>query len=213
MELEKNPKTRKLYKRLLELEDKLGKRPFPGMRRVRQITLSHCGPAVLEALFSFVGMKVTQRKMTNSLRATNKIKKYGLGIADMAKVAGIYGKKEGITFWRKSGASIANLDTVINKYNWPVGVEWQGVFYEFEDEDNGHYGVVTSIDKQAGLIRISDPFPEFSGVDRKFKINFFAKRWWDINFVRGREIKDKRVMFVITPKGESWPKKLGMKKG
>jgi hypothetical protein len=55
-------------------------------------------------------------------------------------------------------------------------------------------------------------------VDRKFKIRDFEKRWWDENEIKvsgtskRRLIKDKRIMFVITPKGESWPKKLGMVK-
>lgn len=212
MELEKNPKTRKLYRRLLELEDTIGKRPFPQMKRVRQITSSHCGPAVLSALFSFLGVSVSQRRITKSLRAAGKIKKYGLGIKEMAKAAKIYGKKGKFVFWKKSGASVANLGLIVNKYKWPVGVEWQGVFYEFEDEDSGHYGVITGVDKKKDFLRIMDPFGDFAGVDRKFRLPFFVKRWWDTNFVSGREIKDKRVMFVITPKGESWPRNLGMKK-
>ena len=32
--------------------------------------------------------------------------------------------------------SISDLDLAVNKYKFPVGVEWQGVFYENEDEDN-----------------------------------------------------------------------------
>jgi len=50
MELEKNLLTRRLYKRLLKLSDKVGGVAFPKMKRVKQITSSHCGPAVVEML-------------------------------------------------------------------------------------------------------------------------------------------------------------------
>ncbi len=187
--------------------------PFSGMRRVKQISLSHCGPAVLVALFSFLGARVSQRAITRSLRAQNKIKKYGFVMKEMARAAKIYGGEGKFVFWQKRNTKISDVDLVVNKYRFPVGVEWQGVFYENEDEDNGHYCIVTEIDKKQGCLWLSDPFPEFTGVDRKFKIGFFRKRWWDVNMIKGRKITDKRMMFVIVPRGEIWPKKLGMRRG
>ena len=186
--------------------------PFPGMRRVKQINLSHCCPAVLVALFSFLGARVSQRAITRSLRAQNKIKKYGFVMKEMARAAKIYGREGKLVFWQKRNAKISDVDLAVNRYMFPVGVEWQGVFYENEDEDNGHYCIVTEIDKKQGHLRLSDPYPEFAGVDRKFPIVFFAKRWWDKNVIRGRKVMDKRIMFVIAPRGDSWPKKLGMRR-
>jgi hypothetical protein len=217
MVLEKNPKTRPLVKRLLKLEDKVSGLAFPKMTRAKQITSSHCGPAVLTSLYSNFGVKVSQRGIVISLRAQNKIKKYGLSVKDLARASKIIGKGA-FVFWKKAGTKVSDLDTIINEYKYPVGVEWQGVFYEFEDEDSGHYAVITKVDKKASFLRISDPYQAFAGVDRKFKIRDFEKRWWDENEIKvsgtskRRLIKDKRIMFVITPKGESWPKKLGMVK-
>jgi len=210
MELEKNPKTRRLYRRLLKVGDHVAGQAFPGMKRVKQITIDHCGPAVLEALYSFLGFKISQRAVVRSLRAGKKIKRVGLSVKDLARGANALGKGA-YSFWRKANTSISDLDAVVNKYKYPVGVEWQGVFYEFEDEDSGHYGVVTKVERGEGYLRIADSFHAFSGVDRKFPIKYFVKRWWDINIVKGRRLKDIRMMFVITPKNETWPKKVGMR--
>ena len=221
MNLEKNPTTRRLFKQALVLEDKLLGRSVPSMKRTAQISVYACGPATLEMLFSFVGVKVSQTSLIRSIRAQNKIKLYGIDVHDMAKSAKIAGKGA-FNFWRKQYAKISDLDQIVNKYKFPVGVEWQGVFYENEDEDSGHYGVVTKVDKKSGFLRIADPyfngFFHYNGVDRKFGIKEFVKKWWDDNEVKYRTssktriIKDTRVMFVIAPKGETWPKKLGMVK-
>ena len=221
MVLERNPKTRPVLMKLLRMEDRISGKPFPVMARTKQISVYACGPATLEMLFSFVKVKVSQTSMIRSIRAGNKIKQYGIDVKDMAKVANIKAKKK-FTFWKKEYANISDLDGAVNKYKYPVGVEWQGIFYEDKDEDSGHYGVITRVDKKTGYLRIADPYFNgyfrYNGIDRKFKISEFKKKWWDINEVKvsGRTktkpVKDTRMMFVVTPKGESWPKKLGMKK-
>ncbi len=217
MLLEKNPKTRRILRRLLELEDKVLGLAFPGMKRVKQISVYHCGPAVLAALYSYLGIKVSQRGLVHSIRAQNKIKSFGMSVAELGKAAKIAGRGSA-SFWRKNNAKVSDLDLAINKYKYPVGVEWQGIFYEHEDEDSGHYGIITRLDKKSGFLRLADSFYLFAGVDRKFKIKEFTGRWWDQNEIsvagttRKRTIVDNKVMFVITPEGESWPKKLGMKK-
>lgn len=219
MDLEKNPKTRTILKKLLRLEDRILGKPFPSMARKKQISIYACGMATLEMLFSFIKIRVSQTSLIKSIRAWNKIKLYGIDVNDLAKAAKIAGKKE-TYFWKKEFATINDLDLIINKYKYPVGVEWQGIFYENEDEDSGHYGVVTKIDKESGYLRISDPYFNnyfsYKDTDRKLKISEFKKRWWDTNEIKisgktkTRTIKDTRMMFVITPMAETWPKKVGM---
>ena len=217
MEINKNRAYRFLVHRLLRLKDDIGGCSFPNMARVKQITAYHCGPAVLVSLFSYLGIKISQKSIVASLRAQNKIKQYGLNMKDLARAAGFVGKGA-FTFWKKSGGKMTDLDLIINKYKYPVGVEWQGVFYEDEDEDNGHYSIVTAIDKAKNTLRMADSYPKFAGVDRGFRIKDFIDRWWDSNEVsvsgttKKRTIYDSKMMFVIVPKGESWPKKLGMAK-
>lgn len=219
MKLEKNLKTRALAKKLLALEDKIKGKPFPNMVRAREISNYSCGPAVLQMLLSFVGVKASQLGMIRSLRAQKRIKIYGIDTKDMAKVTRIVGEKS-LSFWRKHNATVNDLSYVVNKFKYPVGVEWRGDFFENEDEDKGHYAVVTKIDKNAGEMRMSDPyfntFFAYNNLDRKYKISEFVKIWWDTNpiFVAGsskpRWIKDVKTMFVITPKEVTWPKKVGM---
>lgn len=221
MHLEKNPKTRAFLKRLLALEDKILGKPFATMERTHQISVYACGPATLEMLFSFVGAHVSQTSMVHSIRAHNKIKVYGIDINDMARAVNIKGKKA-FSFWKKEYTNISDLDAIVNKYKYPVGVEWQGVFYENEDEDSGHYGVITRVDRKSETLRIADPYFnayfDYDGVDRKFRISEFKKKWWDINEVKivgrtkTRMVKDIRMSFLITPHGETWPKSLGMVK-
>ncbi len=211
MELEKNPQTRRLYRRLLKLGDKVTGQAFAKMKRVKQITSFHCGPAVIEALFSFLGIRVSQTGVVKSLRAQKKIKRVGLSVKDLSRAANALGKGK-YAFWRKANSTTTDLYTIVNKYKFPVGVEWQGVFHEFEDEDNGHYGIITRIDKKAGVLRIADSFHAFAGVDRKFDIKFFVRRWWDTNVIKGRNLTDRKMMFVVVPKADTWPKKLGMVK-
>jgi hypothetical protein len=211
MELEKNPKTRSLYRRLLKLGDRVIGPAFPKLKRVKQKTVDYCGPAVLEALFSFLGIRVSQARVVRSLRAQNKIKRIGLSVKDLGRAVKALGKGE-YSFWRKANSSVTDLDAVVNKYKFPVGVEWQGVFYEFEDEDSGHYGIVTRVDRKAGFLRLADSFHAFSGIDRKFDIKYFVKRWWDTNIIKGRTLTDRKMMFVITSEGDTWPKNLGMKR-
>jgi hypothetical protein len=154
---------------------------------------------------------VTQTAIVRSIRADKKIKKIGLNVDDLGLSVKKLGAGEYI-FWKKANSTIANLSMIVNKYQYPVGVEWQGVFYEYADGDNGHYCIVTRVNREAGYLRLSDPFFKFVGVDRKFTLKDFEKRWWDVNTVDKRTITDRKMFFVITPKGESWPKKLGMKR-
>lgn len=215
MFLEKNPATRQIYRSLLALDDKIQGIPFPQMKRIKQITSSHCGPAVLADLFSFFGLRLGQARMVRSIHAKKRIKNFGLLVSELAKIVKTNGGGKYV-FWKKEDSKVSDLDAIINKYKSPVAVEWQGIFYEFADEDNGHYGVVTKIDKKSGYLRIADPYSEFAGIDRRLKIDDFVKRWWDDNEIkvkgtrRKKIVIDHRLMFLITPKGVFWPKKLGM---
>lgn len=196
---------RNLDRLVLRLETKFKGISFPKLKRVKQITSAHCGPATLVSLFSFLGVRTSQARIVRSLRAENKIKDSGLVTKDFARAVRIIGKKE-FTFWKKENATIGDLDKITNKYKFPVGVEWQGVFYEDEEGDNGHYCVITEVNKIKGYLKLSDPYKKFAGLDRKFRISDFEKRWWDVNGL----VYDKKLMFLITSKKETFPKYVGM---
>lgn len=217
MEINSNSAFRKIVRQLLALEDKVAGIAFSKMARIKQVDLYSCGPAVIAMLYSFLGVRVSQKGLIASLRVQKKIKNFGLNTKDLARATRIIGKGN-FVFWKKANGKISDIIAATQKYKYPVGVEWQGVFYEDADEDDGHYAIVTQINKEKGHMRIADPFFKFAGIDRRFKIADFTKRWWDQNEIsvtgttKKRRVFDKRVMFVITPKGETWPKKLGMAK-
>lgn len=205
MEINHIPFLRDLDRLALRLEETFKGRSFPTLRRVKQTTSSHCGPATLVSLFSFLGVRTSQGRIVRSLRAENKIKDTGLIIKDLARGVRIVGKGN-FTFWKKEDATIGDLDRIVNKHKFPVGVEWQGVFYEDEEGDNGHYCVITEVNRFKGYLKLSDPYKRFAGLDRKFRISDFEKRWWDENGL----IYDRKLMFLITSKKEQFPRSLGM---
>ena len=123
MVLEKNPKTRHIARKLLQLEDKVKGRPFPGMARVKEISNYSCGPATLEMLLSFVGFKVPQKQLIRSLRAQNTIKLYGINIKEMARAVNAAGKGK-LAFWRKHGASVNDIALAIGKWYTPCRTTW-----------------------------------------------------------------------------------------
>lgn len=206
---------RKLDRQILRLAELIKGRAFPNLKRVKQISASHCGPAVMVSLFSFLGVKTSQARIVRTLRAENKIKDAGLNIKDLARVVRIIGKGK-LVFWKKVNATIGDVARLVNKYKVPVGIEWQGVFYEDEEGDNGHYGVVTEVSRKRGYLRLSDPYKTFAYLDRKFRISDFEARWWDTNEVNipyskiKKLVYDKKLMFLITDKKEEFPRKLGM---
>lgn len=128
-------------------------------------------------------------------------------------------------FWFKRQSKIAELSEIVNRFNFPVGVEWQGVFKykgpreDDEDDDPGHYSVVTKISVKEKKISLADPFRIYAGKDRQFTLLEFERRWWDINEVidcktgKKKQADDYHLMFVIVAKENNFPAKLGMQVG
>ena len=190
---------------------------FPGLRRIRQISGSHCGPAVLSMLLSHVGSEINQEALVDAAEVRHLLSQYGMTVPEMGKAVSVLAPQ--LSFWYKEHSIIDELELLVNGYKYPVGVEWQGVFYEDEDEDNGHYCVVTNVDKVNKIITLSDPYSRFAGTDRSFHIDEFESRWWDENEVLDeavgarRLVRDEQVMFIVTPKFETFPFSLGMASG
>lgn len=116
----------------------------------------------------------------------------------------------------KENASLSDLQHIVKEYGFPIGVEWQGVFYEDSDEDDGHYSVVTYVDTVNNIIMLSDPYRRFAGSDRTFHIMEFDHRWWDENEITDQEtgrkytVREEHMMFVVTPKEAIFPEQMGM---
>lgn len=192
------------------------------LKRVSQITESHCGPAVLEMLLSNLGLEVDQQALTKAAGATQTIAEYGVRVDELAKaVHHLFAQAQ---FWVKHQTTVTELQTLCQEYGYPVGVEWQNLFYDSEEEeyedtegenyDFGHYSIVKSVDIDNDEIVMIDPFEEFSKSDRYFSLDWFTERWWDFNRVEinglVRQRKDDHTSFIVTQKGVYFPKTLGM---
>lgn len=187
------------------------------MRRVRQRTASHCGPAVLQMLLSFHDVQIDQDAFVSAARVARKIEKHGMTVKELAVAT----KKIvlQVTFWHKRNAKFSDINRIVNQYHCPVGVEWQGIFGrskgKSKDDDDGHYSIVTGFDKEQEKIYLADPYGSYIKRDRRIAFSRFKKRWWDYNQVinpetkKSRRVKDYQMLFLITLKKEQFPKKLG----
>lgn len=195
----------------------------PALKRVQQMSEAHCGPAVLEMLLSFLNIQVPQSQLSAAIEADAFIQDRGLRVDELATI--IKQIRPDLQFWYKNRATVDDLATIVHEYHYPVGVEWQGLFYdtpedEYEDTggetwDFGHYSIVRSIDPENDLIVLRDPYGKYAHQDRFFSLKWFESRWWDENEVLIQSypttLRDERMMFVVTHKGTPFPKWLDMK--
>ena len=203
--------------------DKLG--------RVCQINDSFCGPATLQILLSHYGINASQEKLVLSATTWERAIEKGLSKELLAKA--VKNSYPELSFWIKNNADLSDIETMVRVYNYPVGVDWQGIFYEEGDEnypdtsvtetgeepvckgDDGHYSVISDVDRASNKIRLNDPCSDYYENDRFINIQEFLNRWWDDRMDKNPDGSDKyvfekRLMFVVVPKKVRLPESLGM---
>lgn len=198
-------------------------KPFPQLPRIPQENSYYCGPATVQMLCGFLGYELTQDQIVEAVTTPKKVQTHGITVEELGQA--INNLDLGVSFWSKKYASMTELSEVVSKYHYPVGVEWQGLFdypdegaYGDEDDDPGHIAVVVHVDTRKNELMIVDPFAYYTKKDRHFTILEFERRWWDINTVinpknkKKEEIDDYHAMFVIVPKNEFWPERVGMRR-
>jgi hypothetical protein len=195
------------------------------LKRIAQLE-AYCGPASLAILCSQYGLDVTQESIAEKANAVEHTEKYGMRIDQMAlairKIA------PHLTLLAKRNASLQDVDLLINTYNIAVGVEWQGIFEDEEEnpetpwddpDDLGHYSVITGINLEDQKLLVQDPSDGYSEENREFDLETFEKRWFDTNEV-GEDapeeakiwMQDYHVLFLLAPKDMVFPEELGLKK-
>ena len=190
--------------------------------RFTQIDEAHCGPAVIQMLLDNLGIEVTQKEVADAGGASDLIEQQGMRVDQLARAVRKLAPQT--CFWYKDHSLIAELVKIVDDYNFPVGIEWQGLFEdaledETEDGDYGHYSVVTMVDPPRQKLVIVDPYKDFRSQDRIFTFEFFMSRWWDTNNFSDPQtgndnlVEDRQMMFVITPDDVTFPLLLDMKSG
>lgn len=190
-------------------------------KRFTQISESHCGPAVVQMLLSSLGIEVTQEAVAEAGGAQELIEMNGMRVDQLARA--VKQLVPQVHFWHKEMATLEELAMVVRDFQYPAGVEWQGLFYDSPDEepetddpDYGHYSVVTIVDPDNERLVIVDPYKDFREQDRIFSYAFFFPRWYDFNEVEDpvtgedKLKEDRQMMFLIAPDGETFPLELGM---
>jgi ABC-type bacteriocin/lantibiotic exporter with double-glycine peptidase domain len=194
----------------------LDPKKFSRLRRIQQITENHCGPAVVQMLLENIGVNATQEEITEAAGATHTIETHGTRVDQLAKA--VYQLAPIAKLWQKEKASLDELAYVLEVCKFPVGVEWQGLFDDMDDddEDYGHYSIIAHIDKVKDEIIVVDPYKDFVDQNRIVKMSLFLNRWWDFNEVKDPQTgektfkKDEQLFFVVAPLSVTFPDELQM---
>ncbi len=200
--------------------------------RVRQLNGSYCGPSVLQILLSHFGIQADQESIVEAGASRKHVIENGMSVELLAKAVNTLYPE--MSLWVKRDGTLDDLERMVRQYNYPVGIDWQGIFessdYEtgitnveetvaIEDSacrgDDGHYCVVVDVDRGSNKIRMMDPYGHYAEHDRYFEMDEFLNRWWDDrtdNLPDGSKkyIFERRLMFVVVPKSVRIPEVLGM---
>jgi len=189
---------------------------FSRLRRIEQITENHCGPAVVQMLLENIEVSATQEEITEAAGATRTIETHGTRVDQLAKA--VHQLAPDAKLWYREKANEDDLEYVLDVCKFPVAVEWQGLFddEDEDEEDYGHYSIISHIDKVKDELIVVDPYKDFVDQSRIIKMSLFLNRWWDYNEVKDPETgekvfkKDEQLFFVVAPRHVSFPEELGM---
>lgn len=142
-----------------------------------------CGPASLKIVMDYYGISVSERKIAKAAGAT---KEKGVSFDGLARAA----KHFKFNVFYKKNSSLDDIEKFINK-KIPVIVDW---FLE----DDGHYSVVSGIDRKNILLMD----PSLDKGKRKISREDFLRVWFDFRgkFIRKPEDLVLRLMLVAVPK-------------
>jgi ABC-type bacteriocin/lantibiotic exporter with double-glycine peptidase domain len=183
------------------------------LRRFRQISPSHCGPAVLQSLLNFCGCRTTQKAITQAAQLSLPIDEYGTTYLELAQAT--HQLFPQLLFWYKFSATFPDLDFLINHHSHPVVVEWQGVFLNGSpDDDNGHYSLVSGIDLSSQSLTLIDPYGRQA--HKTLSFGEFQPAWWDTTLRfhpqthQPQPLFDHRLIFTLTSQNTTFPKDIQM---
>jgi hypothetical protein len=167
-------------------------------------------------LLENIGITAAQEEITEAAGATLTIATHGTRVDQLAKA--VQQLAPIAKLWFKEKASVQDLEYVLDVCKFPVGVEWQGLFDDMDDDDDdyGHYSIIAHIDQAKDEVIIVDPYKDFVDQSRIVRMSTFLNRWWDFNEVKDFDTgektfkKDEQLFFVVAPLSVTFPAELGM---
>lgn len=186
-----------------------------------QKTDSHCAPAVTEALLGYNKVIVTQDQVVEAARVKSRLIKHGMRPKDIALAVSKLAPH--LQFLYKNEATSRDLVQLVKKHHLPVGVNWQGLFYDSAAEEkrldpvdkrgeHGHLSIIIDFEAKKDEITIDDPYSEYYNAPRIYSYRWFKTRWWDKDYEKGSVTKTYKFIFVVVPKDFTLPDSLGLKK-
>jgi hypothetical protein len=150
-------------------------------------------------MLSLYGLEVSQEAIAEAAGVQATISENGSRIDELGLA--IEALVPGHVLMAKYDSSLDDLETLVEEYGLPTGIEWQGMFVDAEGVpfEEGHYSVVVEVDRVAETITIVDPERRSALVDGRLSFGDFGERWWEENDVPS--LGDPDVMEVICNQG------------
>ena len=134
---------------------------------IRQSKPTYCGPACLQVVLDYFGVKTTQSKLAKKSGTTFRSGTPNLGLVRTMRGLGF------TVITRENSTTFSDIRKYVAGKKVPVIVDW---FSSYEHPANGHYSVVVDINKTH--ISLYDP-----GVNkiRKIPLKEFIQLWFDFD--------------------------------
>lgn len=170
-------------------------------------------------LLDAIGVSVSQEDIARAAGVDTTIDQFGTRVDQLALACTRVAPQTQL--WYKYHSSLEDIRHLLSR-GYLIGVEWQGLFYESEEEEDddgeyGHYSVISHLDEDRQAFIIVDPYKDFANQSRIFSVPTFLRRWWDTNEIpnpytgKVTIVEDVRLLFFITPLGEFFPPERGFK--
>ncbi|MEO9683084.1 MAG: C39 family peptidase [Hyphomicrobiales bacterium] len=182
------------------------------LERISQL-VGHCGPASVSMMLRFFGEEVNQNEIVVQAGLSESIENIGSRMDQvslaLSKLAPTY------IMLGKFLCTEDDIDTVVNRVQIPLGVEWQGIFENSSQGrfEIGHYSVINGYSKASKDFSLVDPDDESVYSNGSIPKEVFLPRWWETNIMNdGKRYSSQRFSFVVIPKNhENQLRQLGFR--
>ena len=208
--------------------------------RSRQETGSYCGPCTMQMLLSAIGISIPQRTIADAYAKHEVVMREGIPLRGLAKA--LRKTVKGVEVWQKYGSTVSDIRMLLEAnlavgFDWQgifdhdeYGDETWGFKARLREKwekfkgipqlkgDQGHYCIALEVNEKRGYLKFADPYGHYAGKDRFVALWEFEERWWDDRIDCDKKTKtktyvlEKKLIFVVTKKGDKRPIKFGMEK-